>query len=289
VSQAHRSNRSTRYRGYVLVLTLVLTAIAALSLLGASRASLRCASAALSEQREVQRRWGALSIEHTLIPRAEAVLAAEEKRQHLPVIRCKKTLQLGGARFDVLLCDEQAKLNVASQFAERGREDTERVIRRVLAETTASIHVQLHPATAPGLAAIASYDQVFDQFDPLEAVPADASDRRATDLLTCWSDGRLNVRRADEQALRIALQPALDDSGVQRLLALRQRQEPSATLGEMLDALELTRERRAAVEKRLMDGSACHAVWTVISNGEVSCYRLVVRQSRPAATFQFEW
>src|SRR6476660_8633708 len=71
-----RVRRNHRHpRGYVLLLTLMLLAVAAAALAGACRGALQKALLATRAQEDLQRRWGVLSCRAALLPKAERVLA----------------------------------------------------------------------------------------------------------------------------------------------------------------------------------------------------------------------
>jgi cell division protein FtsL len=283
-----------RHRGYVLLIALVLVALAALAVAGASRTSLRQARAAIEAQRQLQRRWGTLSIQHTLLPQAARMLSAEEQRRQSTMASCRVELRLGEINFRLIICDEQAKLNVGQLTAERGRPAAEIALRQLLGASIASLKVKLRPAIGEGVATFGSYADVLDGLGPRALLGTSTASSAASaasapaELITCWGDGRVSARRAGRQVLRAVLSPPIDIGRIDRLIALS-RQSPRLSLGQVLDQLDLTREQRALAESILVEGSTCQALWIIATEGQSERYRLAVAPAGAGGPLVFEW
>src|SRR5262249_55555123 len=143
-----RRNQSSR-RGYVLVLTLGLITLAAISLTGLARYSLALASSTEDATEELQRRWGLLTIRHVLIERAAEILDAQlaPGQQVGPpwpkpsVVTAK--FSLGGQQFEVELADEDAKTNLNILYSQKP-DQVSSAIRR-LNRGTDGLSVSLRP------------------------------------------------------------------------------------------------------------------------------------------------
>src|SRR5207253_3012875 len=62
------------------------------------------------------------------------------------------------------------------------------------------------PTTIPALQRfITGYGQLFDAVPPQKLLAAFPGQPSAVDLITCWGDGRINIRRASERSLSLAL------------------------------------------------------------------------------------
>src|SRR5687768_18320417 len=89
-------------RGYVLILTLGLLALAATLLVGVARASLRHAVAAREAVDGLQRRIGVRSCQSVVLPHAGDILIRQEQRRNASVAVLRTTVTLGDQRFDVV-------------------------------------------------------------------------------------------------------------------------------------------------------------------------------------------
>ena len=96
------------------------------------------------------------------------------------------------------------------------------------------------------------------------------------DRVTCWGNGRVNIRTAPPEVLRAATFPHLGAPQVARIVALRE-QTPDVSLGSVLAQLALNDRQRARMEKRLADASSCYSLWTVLSDGDRRWHHLAVR------------
>lgn len=317
--QEYKPNPARR-SGYILLVTLVLLALVSLSLVGITRLSLARAAAAQRAGRDLQRRWGTLSLCRAALEDAEATLAAEGDKGGRPVVSVVREKRLGGIAFQLLIGDEQAKANANALLAARpgpsARGDAERALRELVAGSpAASRSLRLRPVPGGELAGIGSPSQVFDDFDPAAFLPdlgaggaslAGDGGGSAADAVTCWGDGRLNVWRATGPTLRAVASPPLTAAQVRKLVEARDAMldgwrrdsakghgegddersappPPPPTLAALLGRLDMTDRQRNGVARRLRDGSACHGVWVVARAGPQVWYTLAVREDSPDA------
>ena len=81
-------------------------------------------------------------------------------------------------------------------------------------------------------------------------VDAHGSNPSLISQLTCWGDGTLNFSRSSKESIRAVLATALAAGDINRLLNARKK-DPTAQLGDLLDALEFTPTQRDRVEPLL--------------------------------------
>lgn len=292
--------RATR-RGYVLLLTLMILALAATVLAGVCRSSLARALEARAAAEELQRRWGVISCRTTLLPEAGRLLAEAEAVDGRSIAKVEARVELGGQTFDLTFADEQAKANVNALVRSRGRSGAEAAIRRLL---RASGHEQ-RPKLLAG-ASRRSVRQAQLDIDDREATPDDQNDddddavirpiqslgqifpgvpperlggaaghAALTNSITCWGDGGLHLRRASEPALREISAGLLSGADLSRVSEAR-ADDPDADPLDILEELGLSDERLAKLEDRLAADSLCHSLWIVSSSGRRSWYHLAV-------------
>lgn len=282
-------------RGYALVMTILLIAIATLLLAGIASQSFLLATETLQAQEDLQRRWGTITCQQAILARANLILAGAnhdtanttqppnpqtQNPQTPPRGRLATQLPLGNLTFDVLLADEQAKVNLNTLYAWRGREEAERAVK-AHARATARIDVRSRPyrTTADGrFPAFDSWGQVFaqDHWHRHGSIPAAIAE--ATTELTCWGDGKLHVGLASDEALKEIAQLAVNQRTVQQLLDAR-RANPAGTLTEILEPLRLRSNDRQRLEELLTDQSDCYSLWLTVANEKRQWRLLLVAQS----------
>ena len=279
-------------------MTLLLLAIAATTLAGVVRASLRRAVRASAAQEELQRRWAVTSCRTVLLPKAERALA----RPKVESAEVRRQIRLGGQAVTLVFGDEQAKPNVNVLYRQRGLADAERAVRALSQGTGNSLAVELRPLPADprgraradsdeGGPPFEGFSQIFGATPPRQLLARRGSRPSVASAVTCWGDGTLHFRRASRDALQQACRPYLGAGDVGRLLAVRQRR-PDADAGEALDRLKLTEARREALEELLVDESSCHSLWVVVDTGGRVSYDLFVSDDTvagAAGTVRFSW
>ena len=279
----------------MLVMVLALLVLSASLCVAVGRATLRSSIAARSAEEDLQRRWAVASSRKAVLPNVEAILAALEQERRQPVSRYETTLRLGPHRYDLILADEQAKANVNAMLQSADAARTEARLREGLAGFGLVNKVKLRPtygavirpleATAAGVTSqrvvsgsgpsVAAWGQVLDDVPPPQLIRPNAGTRlAAADLLTCWGDGAVNVRRAPDAALALAAGRSLTGLDVGRIIEARNkvfarpRSESSfdASPAEQLREL-ITKAAGEALKNRgnlgLVERSTCHSLWVV--------------------------
>jgi len=304
----------SRRRGYVLLIVLMVLAIAGSVLAVVCRMSLERAMFAERAQADLQRRWGVLTCQAVLLPKAEAALSAGA----VPASEVRRDLHLGGQLFSLVFGDEQAKANVNLLYRDAGLAGAENRVREVVAST--KLRVELRPLSdgsetpgfgrkAGGIAAAGdgadpaelprafeSLGQIFVGAKPADLVEAHTGVVPVTATLTCWGDGSLNFRRASPDAIREVCAATLSSAEITRLLDLRAK-NPTADSSDLLDMLKLTDKTRAALDDLLVDDSSCRSLWIISRSAERNWYDLAVLDgsagdsspSQPMQPLLFSW
>ena len=259
--QTHRHWKHQRkaHSGYVLmtVIAVSILVITCLSLL--ARNSLALGLKAADQERMLQKRWGSLSLQRTLLANAERIFEQLEEKNRLqgndttPVIQSK--LLLGEVTFDLLLADEDAKLPLNTLYHCLGLKKTEESINRV-AGSNATLATRLTPVVEPMQIsrekqrvtalddeenpinedvpdAFRSWGEVFDLATLGESSGNNTSLQASTTNLTCWGSGQLNFRRASDEAILALAQVVVQDGKARRVLQ-RYRGSPNASLSTLL-------------------------------------------------------
>jgi type II secretory pathway component PulK len=198
-------------------------------------------------------------------------------------------LQLGDLTVHLVITDEQAKIHVPSLVSRRGRGEAETLIRRALREVRSSpiaqadVDVALRPYEAPRLEAFAlpafgSYGQVFADLRPEDLIVLTDDHDTATAswepargpaaLVTCWGDGRVNLRRASAAVLEAVCEPLIGPAEINQLLVLRDQHadQPAADLKPLLEQFEVSAATRAKLAELLTMQSRCYGLWVIIED-----------------------
>ena len=308
----------TRHPGYVLVMVLAVLALAGSVLAAAAcRSSDRVLEAGEAE-RALQRKWTFISTQAAVLDRAEEVLAGEKDEADRPsdappaVLR-HFSLDVGGARIELILSDEQAKASVNMIAKRRGAaEDVEEALRALQADTRHFLPILLRPSlprksratTVPVL--YETLDQCLAFAGPTELVGMESTEGYAMHTITCWGGGKVNFKRAPMAVLREVTSGCLDENDLDTLVRARE-QDPGISLTKALTFLKidgtrsdeaqalqkLTEKKRDEAMTLLTDSSHCHSLWIIVHGKTRNCYRLYVNQfgdpDCEAGRYTFAW
>jgi hypothetical protein len=247
-------------RGYCLVLTVLLLAIASTLLLTTSRRTIRAAMNADQGARDLQREWGVRSIARELSGHAAEVLEEVEKEKHHPIPTETIKLDLGKLSFEIRISDEDAKLHVATLLEQNTPEQAARQLRQCLSHSPLASRVALGPSQSlrPESGRQVSFGDVF--VSPTLQELTDRNRQPAvSDQLTCYGSGKLNLLRASDQTLRIALNDAIGALAVSRLMVLRQ-QDNLLSLPQMIDSLILSEAQQHQARQLLSMNSQSYSI-----------------------------
>lgn len=285
-----------RIDGYALLLTLLLLVVVTAAAATLCRSSLRASLRAIEAQDELRQRWGATSAQAVLLPKAEDLLS----RQGSAKPSLDLSIRLNDQRWRFVISDEQAKVNANSLYRKRGIAQADVSVRALAAQTQSPIHVDLRPRPMrdpdesdedPPPAFIA-LDQVISA-PPRSLLARRGPQPAIADLLTCWGDGSVNVRRAPRVVLEQVCRPYLSALQISRLIEWRAGGADSQDdLWDEIDRMNIGPAANDALEDLLTDRSTCHTLWTVCPSGKATRYRLAVAGadlSNAPGVIVFEW
>ena len=305
--------RARGHRGFALLLTLVLLLIAAIALTVLARQSVTEALASREATEELQRRWAVNSCRATLLPRAGKVLSAHDASagvrgaaspsRNQPVerradlwVRCT----LAGIDYDLVLTDEQAKFNPTVMQGVAAPGSVAPSLERLTEQTGGIASQRVNPISLrplvgldndgspaeppPGTAGkpmlYAGYGQVFADASP--AMLLGRQDRPGpASRITCWGDGKVNLRRAPIGVVEEAMRPLLDQRDTRALLLARDDPERRGLAGWLGAAQSSPPVARSQAERLLTDQSRCQGLWVVARGKTRSWYTFSVLEFRP--------
>lgn len=259
--------RATTRLGYVLVITLLLLVTVTLTLAGVCRASLSRMLQAQHEREALQQRWAVLSCQAALLPRAPELLSRAEQHTRGPKPSLKVDVILAGRRFELVLADEQAKVNAAALHNRLGRSRAEQLIKDLLRHTGCHAIVRIRPLNAGSeaqklsqLPEIGSLSQILpagllgeNDLENPRLIPAD--------YLTCWGNGMVNYRRASRDVLATSCAGVLSRQEVGALTKLVE-ETPTITSADVLRLMKLNETNRKAAAALLTNESVCFSLRT---------------------------
>lgn len=259
MKRLHEPNSAAR-RGFVLVLTLAMILIAVMITGRTANRSLSRTLQSIEAESELQRRWEQLSLQRTLLKRAEQIFAALSEPNQLPAIWHDGRFKLSGRSYQTRLSDESAKVNL-NQLRKVLKPEQ---FRSVLASLPrGASHLEYEP--------IESWGQLFG------SVPTSQLMQKTT-AITCWGDGRLNIERASDESLHLLLDPVIGTSEVDALI--RRRNEDQLSTLMQIGVPE-------AASRLVTQQSLCHSLWVV--EQESRDIRLDVGFAGSLQTISFRW
>jgi hypothetical protein len=326
--RTHTSPIRARQRpAYVLIAVLGLLVLSATLLVAVSRTATRSALAARSADEDLQRRWGVATCRKAVLPYAEQMLTALEQGRRRPTAKLETSIRLGAMNFDLIVADEQAKANVNTILQAADLTSAESRIRGALAGSGLANNVKLRPTLGPVVfplepttaptsqpttqpqqpqrpaPTIGAFAQILSDVPPSRLIrPAAASRLAVADLLTCWSSGEINARRATAQALQLAAGRSVSGTEIGRLVDARDAlwQRPGL-LNDPQTAAEQFKEQigRTVGESAKNNGnlaltqtSRCQSLWIISRSPRRDWYDLAIiertNDTQPQIT-TFSW
>ncbi len=278
--------------GYVLLAVIAVSVLVISALASLARLSLRRGLEASNAERSLQQRWGARTIERVMLQQAPSVfeqqeeLFAEQAPGSPTPTTLRAMLRLGDVSFDIMLGDEDAKLNLNAVYHHAGPQRVAAAVARQSGPLVASA-VRLLPAVPPMSAwprtatrsldnqeeeeeeeetqveipdAFRSWGEVFDVRALDAGLARDADLPNLTTGLTLWGSGQLNFRRASDETI-LAVASLVVQDGAARRIVERYRQNPTATLAVLLQT-EVSREPdRRRLAELMSESSSNFSIW----------------------------
>ena len=281
-----RTKQTPKRSGYVLLLVVAVMVLLMTALAALSKTSLKRALAASDARIRLQQRLGSESLEQILLQEAAGVFdrlekAAEKERKggadtRVPT-QLRGAVSIGGVTFDVMLSDEDAKLNLNTVYHAVGLERTRRAIGEVAgpAVLRSTRLMPAVPPTPPSIQdsrgddsvdetivppAFRSWGEVFDLQRLSSTIGDDAALPNVTSELTCWAGGGVNVKRATDAAFTQTAACVLSQGAAERLVA-RYRESPAADLRVLIQTESSNERERLALRQLLNETSSHYSVW----------------------------
>ena len=284
--------RKPKRQAYVLMIVLAASILVITTLSTLAKISLRRAVAAVDAERSLQKRWGSMTLERAILKQAPTIFEKrlEQHRQlspelppPIPMIRDAVTIH--GITYDVLLGDEDAKVNLNSVFHQVGATQTQATIGQ-LTDGAAAGSIALQPATTPQAIrdrdtersgdeaeieepgfpdAFRSWGEVFDASKLESIIGADVALPNVTTRISCWGSGRLNLSRAADDSIISVASVIIREAEAEKMVQ-RYRENPTIDIQTLLRT-EIQDERdRERLGKLIGNDSNHFSVWISASS-----------------------
>ncbi|TWT52714.1 hypothetical protein Pla22_03400 [Rubripirellula amarantea] len=286
LSQTHQRH------GYVLLVVIAVCIVVVTVLSSLAKISLRASLDAADAERSLQKRWGQVSLERAMLPSA-ALLFQQLEESHLeqktgpPPKTVRSAITLGNITFDVLLGDEDAKLNLNALYHHTGLEKTQRSVETLTGPNGRQV-IRLLPSVSPQQIsresvrlslrdddaddetagppnAFRSWGEVFDLSNLQRLTGSPIALPNVTTEMTCWGNGQLNLRRASDESILAVVSSVVQDAGAKRLLK-RFRQSPTISMDILLLSEVSNPNNRDKLTRLLSETSTNFSIWISASS-----------------------
>lgn len=267
------------------MVTLALITLAAILLTGIARYSLAIALDASAAEENLQRRWAELTCQRVLLTNAASIFTpidpveSKDSPPSLLPTEIRGQLRLGRITLVFCLAAENAKANVNVVADEGGKAKLQQAIRD-LSLGDIPISVRLLPnkdsAREFPLSQYESWGQVFALDEEVATHDIPELVMTSTGQLTCWGNGRLDLRRASDGAVSTICGLAVGESVVKQLLKARS-EVPDWKLSQLLIELKLPEKELTQLKNLLEENTSCYSLWIRSSSGKRVGYGLFIR------------
>lgn len=256
-----RGHASSR-QGFVLLTVVVMIAVAVLMLTRVASISMRVAAAAADEEKEMRARWAATSIRRECLTTAPALVGSasptnQPSESRFSPASAWRDVQIGGNTYRVIVADESSKISL-SRLAGRFEADT---AQQAIDELALSIRPL--KANENLTAASQQASQRWEHWlasNSSNALNSARTIAAATQRLTLWGDGKLNILSADPESTEFLWRELFGRSPPSSLENLR-RQSPPPRPSQLISSLGLRESQANLAADWFTSESTCYSVW----------------------------
>ena len=320
-------NRSLDRTGYVLLMVLVLLIVLATALTSIASRTMQTTHEAVVAVAQLQQRVGLESCQKAILLRAEFAfkkLEASRRDGQIPVTSDACTITsdaivLGDQRFDLVLSDENAKVNLNTVNQNAGQDKIMKILRDTLPFSIART-ISFHPAagssssptrgktSASGggkgkqksktggsnsggaepetfvspqfIPAFRSWGEVFDFGMLIGQSPDKQVQLDFTRSFTLWGSGNININRATDAQISMLLETAISAAESKKVLR-KLRENPDISV-EMVVEKELTSPvKREQVKGLLNTASFAYSLFIDVETPQCRSRKLFVNTLDP--------
>lgn len=254
-------------KGYALLLVLATLTIASVGLVTIANQTLRNNTQSLALQADLQTKWGGISCAAVALEMAGPVFEALEANnppgQPIPT-QLRERLMLGNQVFDLMLGDEDAKVNLHSVATIAGMDTAQNTVKDLIDARYWNCTRQT-PQNAANSSKLENWGEWFDLASLRRMAGDDRTLAELTNNLTLWGQGRLNIHRASDQAIRAQCAAIVPVGLSNRILETMRESKTSSEVDILLQRTVQNSQDRERLAQVLGDGSTSFSLWIEVT------------------------
>ena len=294
-------------------MVLVAIIVVGVAMTATARRSLEASLSAIEAQNSMQRRWGMVSCQRTVLPGAASLFEVNDlkirkqrgKQIPFPAVLEDRVI-LGGQTFDLLIADEDAKANLNAIYDAGGRRECEQALKRLTgpfesrtvrlmpvresnskrtAKRSASRESELagkeerkesKTSVENNWPALRSWGEVFDLVQVHRLAGEDRQLAKMTRNLSLYGSGRLNVFRAGDETVQ-SVCTAVVQEGLSKRILSKIRDTSLGDVSLILESAVTNAEDRSALKALLSASSNSFSLWIEASDKSSRQQRFAVQ------------
>ena len=256
--KSSKSAVSRRRSGVILVLVLLMLTLCATIAAQVTSRTIRLSGQAADSQRELQSRWAIVSIRRSILNEAPALLMwhggpHREPSSHKPIPFREETIALGGNRYTLILQDESAKAPISRMLQNKNQQEVKPILRQLIqGKAMLQSNLPSNPTQWRQVLNIPGSPASTDSFVNLLA---------ATDRMTLWSDGRLNILTAKRETLDAVWRYQFNAPAPDFFVSLQHVVAPTESFETLLREQGLSERQLDFATKWLTTTSSSYSLW----------------------------
>ncbi len=260
-SASCRSDR--RPQGFVLLIVVITLAIACILFYQLATLSFAKIREVIEDERELRQRWTLVSFRRAMLPRANDLQGRIERglnsgrsgssSGNTQIVRAtQEVIKINGQAVEFRVEDESAKLKLPALLEERPEQEASRIVGRLMARSRAFVKREIFVG--------GERPSVWNWYDIFEEEALSGRELlRATDAMTLWGDGRLNVMRADQTVLDEAWRSVFGHLPPRELIDARQGY-PRDSWKDLRERLSLRQSQLKLADRWFTGTSSCYSL-----------------------------
>lgn len=278
-------------KGFMLLIVVTMLAIVCLLFYQLAQVALGTMQTVAEREKEIRERWTLVSTRKAVLPQVSAVLTTQERQANLAQTElqqsagaiyfrdCSLQLEINGMPVRMAAKDESARLHVPGLLRIRPRTEAGHLIERL--QEGRSLPVR-RDALEKESAVPTSWRDVFDVSEA-----GSQSLQAATDRITLWGSGRLNVFRADEEVVSECWREMFGHFPPRELMDAR-NVYPPLEWSTLRQRLNLREEQLTLADASLSTQSDCFSVRITLGSDPDTQQRYLFVADRNSQHFGFE-
>lgn len=278
--------------GVILLIVLMAIVVLTTTLASVARSNTQTQITVLQKQRRLQQRVAMTTTQRAVM--SVARIGFGRQSAGAPAARAfGETISIGGVKLNLVIADEDAKVNLNALYDRADRLSCEQAIGDQV-PLSAQRAIDLRPRRPSGSSADRAFASWGEIFDYPVLVQSEGDLRVLAEMtreLSLWGTGRLNVWRASEDSIVAVCRDVVQDGLAQRL-AERVRTAKIRNIELLLRQIVSNEAHRRELNARLSDSSSTVSLWIEATDSFTRRQQLSVETSDETGlrkTIRFEF